>query len=138
MLEQETLFPGVETIPKTTETPGLPDRKDTEALELRISALSSIADELRWNLREHERNSGALWVDILAVRRALTARAASYPAGSEGREAARGALFDFLSELGDRHFHSCRHRGEAEAWSYVDGLIDDLAARQAVRGQANG
>lgn len=126
---QEPLFPGIESIPKPVEEPepALPGRKDTAALEQRVAELSSTADELRWSLRSRERGSEAVWVDILVVRRAITERARSYPAGSEGRESARGALFDFLCLLGDRHFHNRHHRGEAEAWAYVDRLIDEAA-----------
>jgi len=129
--EQEPLFPGIETIPKPAEKneSTLPGRKDTAALEQRVAELSSIADELRWNLRSRERGSEGVWADVLHVRRAITQRAASYPAGSEGREALRGALFDLMCELGDRHFHGRRHRGEAEALAYVDQLIDEAAAR---------
>lgn len=125
MAEQEPLFPGIETIPKAT-----PDTTpETTALERRVEELSAIADELRWSIRNHEEASRAVWDDVRSVQQAIIKRARIYPAGSEGREAARGALFDLLCQLGDRNFHNRRHRSEAAAWAWADQLIDPNASR---------
>lgn len=132
MTEQEPLFPGIETVPKSTPeaTP------ETTALDRRVEELSAIADELRWSVGRHEEAARGMWDEIRLVQQAITKRARIYPPGSEGREAARGALFDFLSQLGDKNFHNRRHRSEAAAWAWVDKLIEPTDGRDG--GESHG